>query len=150
MKVQVLIFFFLSFLISAQLPTLEISDSKGKFNKDSKVFLDNMNIDVKISGNISTTTMTMVFKNDYHQILEGSLTFPLPEGITVSNYAIDINGKLRNAVPVEKERAKEVFETIEKRRVDPGILEKLEGNNFRTRIYPIPSNGSRTVQITYN
>ena len=150
MKIQILILFFFSFLLSAQLPTLEISDSKGKFNKDSKVFLDNMNIDVKISGNISTTTMTMVFKNDYHRILEGSLTFPLPEGVTVSNYAIDINGKLRNAVPVEKERAKEVFETIEKRRVDPGILEKLEGNNFRTRIYPIPSNGSRTIQITYN
>lgn len=150
MKIQTLILFFFSFLMSAQLPTLEISDSKGKFNKDSKVYLDNLNIDVKISGNISTTTMTMIFKNDYNRILEGNLTFPLPEGVTVSNYALDINGKLRNAVPVEKERAKEVFETIEKKRVDPGILEKLEGNNFRTRIYPIPSSGTRTIQITYN
>ena len=26
----------------------------------------------------------------------------------------------------------------------------MEGNNFRTRIYPIPANGERTVQITYN
>ena len=92
----------------------------------------------------------MVFKNNSTRILEGRLTFPLPENVSVSGYSLDINGKLRNAVPVEKAKAKEVFESIEKRNVDPGILEKVEGNNFRTRIYPIPANGERTVQITYN
>lgn len=66
MKIQVLILFLFSFLLSAQLPTLEITDSNGKSHKDSKVFLENLDIDVKISGNISTTTMTMVFKNNYN------------------------------------------------------------------------------------
>ncbi|WP_449399614.1 VIT domain-containing protein [Chryseobacterium wanjuense] len=52
---------------------------------------------------------------------------------------------------MEKEKAKEVYETIKKRNVDPGVLEKVEGNNFRTTIYPINANGGeRTVQITYN
>jgi tetratricopeptide (TPR) repeat protein len=56
---------------------------------------------------------------------------------------------MREAVPVEKEKATEVFEEIERRRVDPGMLEKVEGNNFRTRIYPLPANGTRTVIIAY-
>src|SRR5690606_37582324 len=49
-----------------------------------------------------------------------------------------------------KNKGTEVFESIETRRVDPGLLEKVEGNNFRTRIYPLPAKGRRTVQISYS
>lgn len=129
----------------AQIPTLEIGNEKKH-----PVVLQEAKIDTKILGNLATTTATYTFYNPSNRILEGTLTFPLPEGVSVSGYALDINGKLRNAVPVPKERAKEVFESIEKRNVDPGIIEKVEGNNFRTRIYPLPQNGSRTIQITYH
>lgn len=135
----------------AQIPIIEIPDKKGGFENNNKVILQKLNIETKITGGISTNVITMVFKNNSNRLMEGRLTFPLPEGVNVSGYALDINGKLRNAVPVEKEKAKEVFETIQKRNVDPGILEKVEGNNFRTRIYPINANGGeRTVQISYN
>ena len=134
---------------SAQVPTIEIP-SNGNFAASPDVILQSLDVNVKVIGNIATTKMTMVFKNNSSKLLEGRLTFPLPEGVTVSGYALDINGKLRNAVAVEKNRAKEIFESIEKRNVDPGLLEKVEGNNFRTRIYPLPINGQRTVQITYS
>lgn len=139
-----------SVAIWAQIPNIEIPNAKGDFKPTNEVNLEKLDIKVKIVGNISTTEMTMIFRSNANRILEGRLTFPLPDGVSVSGYAFDINGKLRNAVPVEKEKAKEVFESIERRRVDPGILEKVEGNNFRTRIYPIPMNGNRIVQITYH
>ncbi|MBQ0151544.1 MAG: DUF2135 domain-containing protein [Chryseobacterium sp.] len=129
----------------AQIPTLKIGNEKT-----SPVVLQEAKFDTKILGNLATTTATYVFYNPSDRILEGTLTFPLPEGVSVSGYALDINGKMRNAVPVPKERAKEVFESIERRNVDPGIIEKVEGNNFRTRIYPLPEKGTRTVQITYH
>ena len=88
-------------------------------------------------GNLASTTAIYTFYNPSNRILEGNLTIPLPEGVSISGYALDINGKLRDAVPVPKERAKEVFESIEKRNIDPGIIEKVAGNNFRTRIYYI-------------
>ncbi|WP_435524994.1 VIT domain-containing protein, partial [Chryseobacterium indoltheticum] len=95
--------------------------------KKHPVILQEAKIDTKILGNLATTTATYTFYNPSSRILEGKLTFPLPEGISVSGYALDINGKLRNAVPVPKEKAKEVFESIERRNVDPGIIEKVEG-----------------------
>ncbi|MBF8458184.1 DUF2135 domain-containing protein [Kaistella sp. G5-32] len=152
MKKLSTLFSFLLFsnLFFAQIPILEIAGKNGDYKMNNEVILQSLNYDIKITGNISTTVATMVFKNNSSRILEGRITFPLPENVSVSGYALDINGKLRNAVPVEKARAKEVFESIEKRRVDPGILEKVEGNNFRTRIYPVLANGERTVQITYN
>ncbi|MBD3904150.1 DUF2135 domain-containing protein [Chryseobacterium sp. Ch-15] len=144
-KINILMATLLFSTAIAQIPTLEVEDQKKH-----PVILQEAKIDTKILGNLATTTATYTFYNPSNRILEGKLTFPLPEGVSVSGYALDINGKLRNAVPVPKERAKEVFESIERRNVDPGIIEKVEGNNFRTRIYPIPQNGSRTVQITYH
>ncbi len=135
-----------SAILNAQIPILE----KSKSVKNNKVIIKSVDTQVKIVGNLSTTTTTIVLQNQGNRILEGKVVFPLPEGVTVSGYALDINGKLRNAVPVTKEKAKEVFESIERRRVDPGIIEKVEGNNFRTRVYPINPKKTRTVQITYN
>ncbi|PZP39373.1 MAG: hypothetical protein DI598_20025, partial [Pseudopedobacter saltans] len=124
---------------------MEIS---GRPNEKS-VSLQSMDVQVEIFGNLAKTTTTLVFKNSSNRNLEGNLVFPLPENTTVSGYAIDINGRLRKAVSITKARAVEVFESIQKQNVDPGIIEKVEGNNFRTRISPIPANGSRTVQVSY-
>lgn len=129
--------------ISAQMPSITSADNAVVFQK--------LRIDVKIVGNVASSTWTMTFENKSHRTMEGNLTFPLGEGIAVDNYAIDINGKMRNAVPVEKAKATTVFEDISRRRVDPGILEKIDGNSFRTRIYPIAARGgTRTVSIGFN
>ncbi|WP_278022613.1 VIT domain-containing protein [Flavobacterium ginsengisoli] len=129
----------------SQIPTLDVENQKK-----NSVILQEVKIETKILGNLASTTATYTFYNPGDRILEGNFTLPLPEGVSVSGYALDINGSLRDAVPVPKERAKEVFESIEKRNVDPGIIEKVAGNNFRTRIYPITARGSRMIKITYN
>ncbi|MFM2361787.1 MAG: hypothetical protein RLZZ316_689, partial [Bacteroidota bacterium] len=134
---------FLVTALQAQLVQLTVND------KTATVSLKELQVDVKIAGPVATTTLQMIFENKTNRILEGELSFPLPEGVSVSRYAIDINGRLRESVPVEKEKGTQVFEAIERRRVDPGLLERTEGNNFRTRIYPIPANGTRTVVIAY-
>ena len=128
----------------AQMPQLTVD---GKTNNG--VQLQALKIEVKVCGTVARTTWQMTFKNTTSRILEGSLNFPLKDGLSISRYAIDINGKLREAVPVDRSKGTEVFETIERRRVDPGLLEKIDGNNFRTRIYPINANSTRTVLIGY-
>ncbi|WP_158605995.1 VIT domain-containing protein [Taibaiella sp. KBW10] len=127
----------------AQIPTLTVGDG----SRD--VVIDRVNTEVNIIGNIATTKITLTFKNNSDRTLEGTLTFPMPEGVTISGYALDINGKMRQAVPVAKAKATEVFESIQHRNVDPGILEQVEGNNFRTRIFPFPARGTRTIAISY-
>lgn len=126
-------------------PRIEI----GQRPDEKSVSLQSVDVQVEILGNLAKTTTTLVFTNSSNRNLEGNLVFPLPENTTISGYAIDINGKLRNAVPVTKARAVEVFESIQKQNIDPGIVEKVEGNNFRTRISPIPAKGSRTIQLSY-
>ncbi|RZK12795.1 MAG: TonB-dependent receptor [Flavobacterium sp.] len=114
-----------------------------------KVRMSQLLVNVKVVGNIAYTTAEMHFFNSSNRQMEAELIFPLPENVSVSRYAIDINGKMREAVPVNKSKGKQVFEAIEHRRVDPGLLEKVDGNNFRTRIYPLMPNGERIVIIGY-
>src|SRR4029079_13887076 len=93
------------------------------------------------------TRVRMVFFNPNHRILEGKLQFPLAPGQVVSGFALDVDGRLRAAVPVEKARAQRVFEDIARRRVDPGLLQTTIGNNYELRVYPLLPRKTRTVEL---
>ncbi|PWB24044.1 VIT domain-containing protein [Flavobacterium sp. HTF] len=144
LNVLLLFLFFIGTKTFAQSPELTIKGEEAEKVRMNKLF-----VNVKVVGNIAYTTAEMHFFNSGTHQMEAELIFPLPENVSVSRYAIDINGKLREAVPVNKNKGKQVFEAIEHRRVDPGLLEKVDGNNFKTRIYPLMPNGERTVVIGY-
>jgi len=111
------------------------------------VRLDALKIDVEVAGGVAETRVQMVFFNPNGRTLEGKLQFPLAPGQIVSGFAIDVDGRMREAVPVEKVRAQQVFEDISRRRVDPGLLQTTIGNNHELRIYPLLAGKTRTVML---
>lgn len=113
------------------------------------VVVESATVRAEVTGRIAVTTFELVFRNPNPRQLEGTFEFPLLEGQQVVGFGLDINGRMRAAVPVEKDKGRIVFEEIERRRVDPGLLEQTAGNNYRARIFPIPGQGTRTVSITY-
>ena len=144
-KYLLLVFFMaLAAVASAQIPEIVIKNAGEK-----PVSLADLDMRVRIFGHLAETTMTMKFYNPNSRTLEGELEFPMPEGAVVSGYALDVNGDLVEGVAVEKQKAREIFETEVRRGVDPGLVEKVKGNNFKTRVYPLNPNSSRTVQVTY-
>ena len=116
---------------------------------EQPIRLQELQITGDISGASAETTVQMVFFNPNRRALEGNLQFPLLAGQQITAFALDINGKLRPAVPVEKAKGRQVFEAIERRGVDPAILEVTQGNNFKLRVFPIPAGGIRTVQLKF-
>ena len=111
--------------------------------------LQSLQIKSEISGGMAETALQMVFYNPNRRPLEGNLQFPLLPGQQVVGFSLDIKGKLRAAVPVEKSKGRQVFEAIERRGADPALLELTQGNNFKLRIYPVPAGGTRTVLLKY-
>jgi tetratricopeptide (TPR) repeat protein len=114
---------------------------------EQPVILTEVSIQAEIAGSIALTNIEMSFFNPNDRVLEGSLNFPLLDGQNVVRFAMDMNGQWREAVPVEKAKGQKVFEEIVRRGVDPGLLEKTEGNNYRARIYPILAKGVKRVAI---
>lgn len=114
---------------------------------EQAIQLDRLEINTVIAGSMAQTSVTMVFYNPNNRVLEGNLEFPLHDGQSITGFSLDINGRQRAAVPVEKAKGRQVFEEIQRRGVDPGLLEVTQGNNFKLRIFPLPAQGRRTVEI---
>ena len=53
-----------------------------------------LNVEARIIGYAAETTATMTFANPQARPTQGDLYFPLPEGATVSGYALDIQGNM--------------------------------------------------------
>ncbi len=111
--------------------------------------LAKLQTEVRVVGAIAETTVTMTFTNPLGRIMEGHLYFPLPEGATISSYALDIDGPMVDGVAVEKDEARRVFEELERRRIDPGLVEWTKPNTFQARVFPIPAHGSRRIRVGY-
>ncbi len=111
--------------------------------------LTDLQVTVDIVGNLAVTTYDMEFYNGLNRTLEGELVFPLGEGQSVSGFAMDVNGTMRDAVIVEKELGRVAYETTIRRKIDPGLLEKTEGNNYKARIYPIFPKSSKHIILKF-
>ena len=110
--------------------------------------LTTINIETEIISSIATSTYELIFFNPNPTILEGQLRFSLLDGQKVVDYALEINGIYRHASVVPKSIGKQAYENTIRRRIDPALLEKTIGNNFSTRLYPLPANGYKRVKIT--
>ncbi|CAF1410641.1 unnamed protein product [Rotaria sordida] len=98
---------------------------------------------------IHQVATTMTFKNNYNRILEGALEFTLPDKGIICGFGLDVDGVIVDGVVVEKEKARITFEKEVRKGVDPGLVENVQGNIFRTRVYPIQPGGKRIVRVIY-
>ena len=96
--------------------------------------VDAWTVDARVSGAFATVSTEFAVGNPNGRALEGSLEFPLPDGASVCGYALDIDGVMTDGVVVPKEKARVAFEAEVKKGVDPGLVEHLKGNAYRTRI----------------
>lgn len=112
------------------------------------ITLQDLSIKTEIIGNVATTTYEMVMFNPNRATLEAEFVFPLAENQTVAAVALDINGKMREGVVVEKQKARATFESVVRRGADPLLVEKTTDNQFKTRIYPFAPEGTRKIRIT--
>lgn len=144
------------FLIIAIVSNIAFGQSFGvprittKNAQDIPIELSSLKISVFVVDNIATTTFEMDFYNANSRIMEGELNFPLPNGVTVSRFALDVNGEMREGVVVDKEQATLAYEAVVRRRIDPGVAEMTKGNNFKTRVYPIPPKGYKKAIIAFD
>ena len=108
-------------------------------------------IDVNVIGGFYEITQTLTFYNKHNRRLEGTLEIPLPLKATVCGFAVETNGVLVHACVVEKRQARKVFEDeVRKGSTDAvAIVEQTSGNVYRTRIWPLEPNGTKTVMLTY-
>ncbi len=117
--------------------------------KDVPLTVGYHKVTVEIRDQIARTTVEESFRNSTSSVLEGVFSFPLPADASISGFGMWIGDELVEADLVEKERAREIYEDILRRKKDPGLLEWEGGNLFKARVYPIPGNGEKRIRLRY-
>ena len=85
---------------------------------DTPVRLQQVAVHTEVSGKLAITEIALTFHNPNRRVLEGELQFPLLDGQHVVGFALDVNGRMREAVPVDKARGQAVFEDITRAKVE--------------------------------
>ena len=106
-----------------------------------------VNIDVK--DGVATATIEQVFKNSVNRQLEATYVFPLPADASIGEFAMYINGKKQAGELVESGKARKIYEDIVRRMRDPGLLEYMDGQLLKMRVFPIPANGEQRIEMSY-
>lgn len=106
-------------------------------------------VSVVINNGIAVTEVRQVFHNTEQRAVEALYTFPVPAGASVSNFSMIINGQEMVGEVVEKQRARQIYESYKQVRRDPGLLEQVDYKTFELRVFPIPANADQHIKVTY-
>lgn len=106
-------------------------------------------VSVVINNGIAVTEIKQVFLNTENRIVEALYTFPVPNGASVSNFSMIINGQEMVGEVVEKKRARQIYESYKVTKRDPGLLEQVDFKTFELRVFPIAARAEQHIKITY-
>lgn len=109
-----------------------------------------ISLDTKINGQVATTHVVQVFRNDTPYTLEGTYFFPIPETASIVEFAIWENGKKLVGEVRSREEARRIYDEIVRRQRDPGLLEYAGKDLFQASIFPIPPNSDKKLEMTYS
>lgn len=111
--------------------------------------VESVTFETTVEGQVATTHVTQVFRNETGRVMEGTYLFPLPDEASITEFAIwDGDRRLAGEVRPRAE-ARRIYEDIVRRVRDPGLLEYAGQNLFQARIFPIPARGTKKLELTY-
>jgi Ca-activated chloride channel family protein len=143
---SIIVFFFLSsslladgFIIPQPRPGEIIPQLSVKYHR----------VEVKITDQVARTSIDQVFFNHHSRDVEGFYIFPLPEGASISEFAMFVGEKRIEGEILDRDRARKIYEDIVRRVKDPALLEYVGRKMFRARVFPIPAQGEKRIRLSY-
>ncbi len=126
----------------------------GRFVPDAggaagPIALASRHVTVSIDGPVASVTVDQRFENRTDRRLEADYLFPLPEGAALSGFAMTLGGRKVEGEVMDAAAARQVYESIVRRRRDPGLLEYLGRGLFRARVFPIEPRGAVEVRLSF-
>jgi Ca-activated chloride channel family protein len=111
--------------------------------------IKSVKITTKIDAQVATTKVEQVFENETPYRLEGSYFYPIPESASLSDFAIYDGDKRMSGEVMEKTKARQIYNEIVRRQIDPGLLEYVGKDLFQASVFPIEPRSTKKIELTY-
>ena len=120
--------------------------------------LDEEAIDIWIDNGDARVLVRQIFASHQPGVLEGNYLFALPGEAAISDFAVWDGLTRIPGVILERRRAEEIYQSIKRQSIDPGLLQQGERTAeearrsavFSARVVPIPAFGTKRVEIEYH
>jgi len=106
-------------------------------------------VNVKIDGQVATTSVDQEFYNPNPSRLEGTYLFPVPKGAQIDKFTMDIGGKEVEAELLPADKARRIYEDIVRKAKDPALLEYADRDVFKVRVFPIEPQSRKRITLRY-
>jgi hypothetical protein len=104
---------------------------------------------IQIKGAFAATRVLTTFQNEANERIEADFFYTVPDGAVVTGFAYWFGKEKVMARVVEKERAAAIYNAITTRQRDPALIEQINKNTFRARIFPIEPNADLKVEMSW-
>ncbi|AKU99658.1 hypothetical protein AKJ09_06322 [Labilithrix luteola] len=112
--------------------------------------LSSLSAKAAVEDPLALTELHLVFENPENRVLEGTFRITLPQGASLSRFAMKVGSTWQEGEVVEKQAARQAYEDFLHRRQDPALMEQGAGNEFSARVFPIPARGTKEIIIAYS
>ena len=106
-------------------------------------------VEMDVTDGVANADVKMGFRNHTSRQLEATFIFPLPDGATIGEFRMEMNGKWVEGKVLEKKEAERIYTSIVARMKDPGLLELVGKNLFQARVFPVPANGVQKIELSF-
>jgi len=106
-------------------------------------------VTISIKDQVAVTHVDQVFYNPNDWQVEGVYVFPIPQDAVVSNFILWIDGKPVEGQVLDANQARSKYEEIVASLRDPALLEYAGRGALQARIFPIPPQGERRIELEY-
>jgi Ca-activated chloride channel homolog len=109
----------------------------------------NHHVSIAMEDQVSVTRVEQTFRNHTDRQLEATYIFPVPKGASVNKFTMWVNGKEVSGEMLEAAKARQIYTDIVSRTKDPGLLEYMDNNLLRMKVFPILPRSDQKVAVSY-
>jgi Ca-activated chloride channel homolog len=104
----------------------------------------------KVTDQVAVTQVEQVFENDTPYLLEGVYFFPLPDNVSITEFAMWDGDKRLVGEVRSRDEARRIYNDIVRSRRDPALLEYAGKNLFQASVFPIQPHSDKKIELTYS
>ena len=112
--------------------------------------LTSVDVDVTVRGRAAMTEMKFAVSNTGSHPAEGVLLVPVPQGAVVRAFSYDGDGIEPTARILPADEARQIYDGIVRRAMDPALLEFAGWNVLRSSVFPVPAGATQEVRISWD
>ena len=106
-------------------------------------------VTVTIQDQVAVTHVDQVFYNPNDWQVEGTYIFPIPLDAAVTSFTLWVDGQPVTAQMLDAAQARQKYEEIVRSLQDPALMEYAGRGAVQARIFPIPPQGERRIELEY-